>query len=132
MDTGEIISTNLKAWMNSSPDFNTLKKVSVKARVGFGTVQRAWNGKGNTTIQNLESIAAVFKRRPEDLLRVDYGSAANITPMPSAREPDALPPRLAELLELARQINETGQIELLGQARMLAHLYPKAKANRAN
>lgn len=132
MNISEIISCNLKAWMEASQDLKTLKKVSQKAHVGFGTVQRAWNGSGNTTIQNLESIAGAFKKRAEDLLRLDYNGAANITPMPTAREPDALPPRLAELLEMAQRINETGQIELLGQARMLAHLYPRAKANHAN
>lgn len=131
MNASEIISSNLAKWMKDNPSLDTLKKVAAKAGVGYGTVRRAKNGDGNTTIENLESIAAAFKKRPEDLLRLDY-DPAKVTPIFAMREPDPLPGRLQELLDLARQINDQGQTELVGQARMLAHLYPRAKANHAN
>lgn len=54
--------------MASSPDRDTLVKVAKAAKVGFGTVQRAKNGDGNLTVQNLALIAAAFHRKPGDLL----------------------------------------------------------------
>ena len=129
MDIIARISRNLTYWMGQHPDMNTLKKVSARSGVGFGTVQRAKNGDGNITVRNLEAIAKVFRRPVEELMGLTYGST-NVTPM-LAREPPALPPRMAELLDLASQANERGQMELIGQARMLAHLYP-AKAKRVN
>lgn len=68
MDVSQIIAYHLTALMASSPDRDTLAKVAKAAKVGFGTVQRAKNGDGNLTVQNLAQIAAAFHRKPGDLL----------------------------------------------------------------
>jgi transcriptional regulator with XRE-family HTH domain len=68
MDIRATVSRNLSAWMSGNANLDTLKKIAAKSGVGFGTVQRAKNGDGNTTIQNLELIAKAFRRRAIDLL----------------------------------------------------------------
>jgi len=81
MDTARIISHHLKALMESYPERDTLAKVSKAAKVGFGTVQRARNGDGNLTVQNLDMIARAFRRTARDLLAEpveEYGPAAQV------------------------------------------------------
>lgn len=68
MDISTVIAKNLSAWMAATPSLDTIKKVSDKSKVGFGTVQRAKNGDGNITVANLLSIARAFGRLPEELL----------------------------------------------------------------
>lgn len=68
MDISTVIAKNLSAWMAATPSLDTIKKLSDKSKVGFGTVQRAKNGDGNITVANLLSIARAFGRLPEDLL----------------------------------------------------------------
>ena len=126
MEISAIIAANLDAWMQDTPALNTIKKVSARANVGFGTVRRARIGDGNTTIQNLEAIAKAFQRRPEDLLVVPGGTL---------NEPAAVyevtPPLIAELLDIAQSMNERGQIELIGRAKEVARQHPRAKSKRA-
>lgn len=69
MDISKIIAANLSAWMDGHKTLDTLKKLSAKSGVGFGTVRRAKSGDGNTTIQNLAAIAEAFKRPVTDLLQ---------------------------------------------------------------
>ena len=57
MEISQIISRNLTELMASYPGRETLAKVARAAHVGFGTVQRARNGDGNLTVQNLDLIA---------------------------------------------------------------------------
>jgi transcriptional regulator with XRE-family HTH domain len=116
--------------MDTTPALDTLKKVAAKSGVGFGTVQRARNGDGNTTIQNLTAIARAFRRRPEDLLlNVDYSTDANVKRL-TACEPEPQAPLIAELVAIAERMSERGQAQLIERAEMLAQKYPKAKANR--
>lgn len=68
MDICTIISTNLTVWMENHPSLNTLKKISAKSGVGFGTVQRVSNGNGNPTISNLEAIAGAFGKTAIELI----------------------------------------------------------------
>lgn len=68
MDISQRIAQNLSAWMASTRGRETLMQVSKASGVGFGTVQRARNGEGNLTVQNLEMIAAAFRRPAVDLL----------------------------------------------------------------
>ena len=68
MDISQRIAQNLSAWMASTRGRETLMLVSKASGVGFGTVQRARNGEGNLTVQNLEMIAAAFRRQAVDLL----------------------------------------------------------------
>jgi transcriptional regulator with XRE-family HTH domain len=130
MDITKIIAANLDAWMASSSNLTTIKKVAARAGVGFGTVRRARNGDGNTTIQNLDAIARAFKRHPTDLLQTNQPYPINATVIDvGAREP---PPLIGELLVVAAQINDRGLAELLGRAKELAAQHPKIlKANAA-
>lgn len=57
-------------------------------------------------------------------------SSANVVALHTMEQPP-LPPLIAELLDLASKTSERGQIELIGQARMLSNYYP-AKANHSN
>lgn len=54
MDIARVIAHNLSAWMAASANLGTLKALSKASGVGFGTIQRARNGDGNITVQNLE------------------------------------------------------------------------------
>lgn len=121
------ISANLSAWMSVSESLDSIKKVSVRSKVGFGTVQRTKNGDGNPTITNLCDIAHAFGRRVEDLLALPE-QAKNVVSF-SANEPQAqiYSPIERELLELAGAMNEQGKWQLIGMAKVLAHEYPRKK-----
>lgn len=133
MEITDYISANLGEWMSASPNLDTLKKVAARAGVGFGTVRRARNGDGNTTIKNLTAIARAFGRTIEDLLRapVTYKEGGMVTPL-LVQQPVAPPPLIAELVTVAETINDRGQAELIGRAKELALLHPRSKPNRAN
>lgn len=125
-----IIAANLSDWMKTSQTLDTIKKVAARSGAGFGTVQRAKNGDGNTTIQNLELRALVFGRHTEDLIRqASYGKAATISTL-SAQEPAPTAPLIAELVSIAERISDRGQAELIGRAKEVALLHPRAKPNR--
>lgn len=133
MEITDHIAANLDAWMAASPNLDTLKKVAARAGVGFGTVRRARNGDGNTTIKNLTAIARAFGRHIEDLLRAPsaYAKGGMVTALP-AQQPVAQPPLLAELITVAETISDRGRAELIGRAKELALLHPRAKPNRAS
>lgn len=98
MDIARVIAQNLSAWMNASANLGTLKALSKASGVGFGTIQRARNGDGNITVQNLEAIARAFKRTAIDLLAApdtEYSSAPPVSPL-VAQEP---PPDEREILQ---------------------------------
>ena len=129
MDITATIAENLNAWMQASPTLDTIKRVAARSGVGFGTVRRARNGDGNTTIQNLAAIARAFGRSTEDLIRpTHYSQADNITRL-SVQEPRT-PPLMAELMAIAETISDRGQAELIGRAHEIARLHPRAKAKR--
>lgn len=132
MDITKVIAENLDAWMASTTNLTTIKKVATRAGVGFGTVRRARNGDGNITVKNLDDIARAFKRRPEDLLRADqpYPLSDKVIDM-GVREA-SVAPLITELLVVAELINDRGVAELIGRAKELAAQHPKAKANHAN
>lgn len=132
MDITDHIASNLDTWMASTPNLDTLKKVSSKSGVGFGTVRRARNGDGNTTIKNLTAIAKAFGRSIEEPLRAptDYAKGGMVTDLP-ARQP-VIPPLVAELIAVAETISDRGQAELIGRAKELALHHPRSKGNRAS
>lgn len=132
MDITDHIASNLDTWMTSTPNLDTLKKVAARSGVGFGTVQRARNGDGNTTIKNLTAIAKAFNRSIEELLRspTDYAKGGMVTDLP-ARQP-VIPPLISELIAVAETISDRGQAELIGRAKELALHHPRSKGNRAN
>jgi transcriptional regulator with XRE-family HTH domain len=80
MDITQTIAKNLQAWMRDSRDLQTIKALAKKSGVGFGTAQRARNGIGNTTIQNLDAIAKTFGRHVADLIQsepIEYPPASS-------------------------------------------------------
>lgn len=87
MDIAQVIAQNLAMWMEASANLGTLKALSRASGVGFGTVQRARNGDGNITAQNLEALARAFKRSAADLLTpADVPYPATSPPHPLAAE----------------------------------------------
>lgn len=143
MDITKAISVNLSAWMEGTPGLDTIKKLSAKSHVGFGTVQRAKNGDGNITVQNLEAIARAFGRHATDLIAHPANpyaaSASERQPLIAAENkvarlmpPDPLGDYLRELTALATAMSDEGRWQLIGQAKLLASTHPKAKANPAS
>lgn len=127
------IAENLNAWMAANPALDTIKKVSAKSHVGFGTVQRARNGDGNTTIQNLEAIAAAFRRSVDDLIRSpSIDTTGNVTPLMVMREPAPLPYLVQQIADVAQTMNDVGQARLLERAEQLRDQYPPAMKNHSN
>ncbi len=137
MDVSTHIAKTLTLWMSQNPGLDTLKKVSARSGVGFGTVQRAKNGDGNTTVKNLALIAKAFGRPVEDLIGIvdgeipaSYLAAADSTKM-TTQEPQAAPyltERLKELIELTKTMSDEGQAILLGRAQEIALRYPQEKS----
>ena len=130
MEITAIIAANLSDWMKTSQTLDTIKKVAARSGAGFGTVRRAKNGEGNTTIQNLELIARAFGRPTEDLIRqASYAKAGTVSAL-AAQEPATVAPLIAELVSIAERISDRGQAELIGRAKEVALLHPRAKPNR--
>lgn len=134
MDIAKTISTNLTAWMDSSKDLDTIKKVEEKSGVGFGTVRRTKKGDANITVEKLTLIAWAFKRHPAELLIDKELSGVyalpNPPPAPQANEPEApnivtFPdPLLVELQTIAAKISPAGLNRLIERAAQLAEDYP--------
>lgn len=116
VEISQIISRNLTELMASYPGRETLAKVAKAAHVGFGTVQRARNGDGNLTVQNLDLIARAFRRTAKDLLAEpvdEYELAAPVTVL-TAQEP---PVEERELLQGYRDASQEVREILLDLAR---------------
>lgn len=127
--------------MKTAPGLDTIKKISMKSGVGFGTVRRARNGDGNITVTNLAAIAHAFGRQAVELITpASAGYAA--TPSREALMVAENIPRIPkhdphgdycrELIALTDAMNDQGRWQLIGQAKLLATSHPKAKANPAN
>ena len=96
--TNEIVTENLKRWMDASANLKTQAALARAARIGQSYISRILRGEGNPTVTILESIARAFKRQPIDLLTepgTKYSAAPPSPPPPTMREP---PPEEGELL----------------------------------
>lgn len=127
MDISQTIARNLGSWMAERADRDTIKKVSIASGVGFGTVQRARNGQGNITVQNLEAIAKAFRRSPIDLLCLPIEAYSTEAPKSSPAMQQATPvlalpedPDIAEVAKLMRGMNVAGKARVVGFARSMA------------
>jgi hypothetical protein len=119
MDITQIIAGNLTDWMAKNPHLDTIDKVRKRAQVGFGTVRRAKNGDGNTTIQNLASIAKAFGRRAEDLLVLPEGVACFPAQEPAAVayvHPHPIVRQVATLMESADEAGKGMALMAVAQA----------------
>lgn len=121
------ISKNLAAWMSTSQNLDTIKKVAAKSHVGFGTIRRVRNGDGNPTITNLCDIAKAFGRPLEDLI-TPANSIENIVEIKSSEliAPNNSP-AICELIDLANMMDESSQWQLIGMAKLLAKAPPQQK-----
>lgn len=68
MDIKRIIASNLAARMAESPSLDTLKKLSARSGVSYGTIQRARSAEANLTLENLAGIASAFGCTVADLI----------------------------------------------------------------
>ncbi len=127
MDIAKIIAINLAQWMAPPSKLDTLKKVAARSGVGFGTVQRAKNGEGNITVQNLVAIAQAFNRPVEGLLRLPEG-VADLAHHEGRSRSNAL---VDEIMGLIERLDEDGQWLIKGQALLLLSHHAKEK-NRAS
>jgi hypothetical protein len=109
MDITQIIAGNLTDWMAKNPHLDTLDKVRKRAQIGFGTVQRAKNVDGNTTIQNLAAIAKAFGRRVEDLLVLPEGVTCLHLEQPAPPAYLHPHPIVREVIALMESADEAGK-----------------------
>lgn len=116
MDISKVISANLSAWMDASPNLKTIKALAKASQVGFGTVQRAKNGDGNITVQNLEAIARAFRRRGVDLMSDGKAAYPPAVPVHLAVQ-EAPPPDERELLQGYRDASPDVREIMLDAAR---------------
>jgi transcriptional regulator with XRE-family HTH domain len=72
LDTKKILQENLKALLETRPETSRLN-LSREMRVGDGTLGSIQYGKGNPTLQVLETIAQFFELETWQLLSPDLG-----------------------------------------------------------
>lgn len=114
--TNEIVTENLKRWMDASENLKTQAALARAARVGQSYVSRILRGEANPTVSLLESIARAFRRKPIDLLAATdtaYSTAQPISP-PVAQEP---PPDERELVQGYRDASPEVREIMLDAAR---------------
>lgn len=87
--TNEIVTENLKRWMDASENLKTQAALARAARVGQSYVSRILRGEANPTVSLLESIARAFRRKPVDLLIAPSAENLAAPPVlsPAAQEP---------------------------------------------
>ncbi len=132
MDVSQIIAYHLKALMASSPDRDTLAKVAKAAKVGFGTVQRAKNGDGNLTVQNLALIAAAFHRKPGDFLVQPLDRYSTVAPIQTLQQVSEPPMDERDLLQGYRDASDEVReimLELARKATKKKDFDPRSETN---
>jgi len=94
----EIVTENLKLWMDASRNLKTQEAVARASKVGQSHISRILRGEANPTVSILEAIARAFKRKPADLLAAPGTEHSAAPPGASftAQEP---PPDENELLQ---------------------------------
>ncbi len=121
MRANEIVTENLKHWMDASKNLQTQEALARVSKVGQSHISRILRGEANPTVSIIESIARAFKRQVTDLLTApgaEY-SAAPPGVSPSAQEP---PPDERELLQGYRvatpEVREIMLVAARGAAKM--------------
>ncbi len=126
MDIKLIVSRNISRLMSQSQTLDTVKKVSARAGIGFGTVRRARNGDGNTTVENLAAIARAFGVKPEDLLRdLDAEDQPEVVQMPIAAVSQRQK-KINTIAGLLETIDDTGIAIVFDKCRDIAKEFPYA------
>lgn len=111
--------------MSQSQTLDTVKKVSARSGVGFGTVRRAKNGDGNITVDNLSAIAKAFG--VDISYMVSNGTASDLSDSVIKIKPKSARHRRIETIHgLIDEINETGLAVVLDKCRDVIKEYPVA------
>lgn len=124
-----------KAMRDFRPGGITQPELAELSGVPQPTISRTLKGKSTPETKTLIKLAKTLKCT----LGGYTGTAAahkayattNVRDL-KTKEPDALPPQVAEILKLAKAMTPAGQYVLLGNAQQIAKAYPKAKANRSS
>lgn len=123
MDIKLIVAQNLSRLMSQSQTLDTVKKVSARSGVGFGTVRRAKNGDGNITVDNLSAIAKAFG--VDISYMVSTGTASDSSDsVIKIRPRSARHKRIETIYGLIDEINETGLAVVLDKCRDVIKEYP--------
>lgn len=98
MRANEIVTENLKLWMEASRSIKTQEALARASKVGQSHISRILRGEANPAVSILESIARAFKRKLVDLLTAPGAEHSAAPPGLSftAQEP---PPDENELLQ---------------------------------
>lgn len=80
-----VVSRKLNKLMERSPSLNTLEKVAKASGLGYGTVRRAKNGEGNSTLKTLQALADAFRVRLDEITRDDDVLPPSTEPTPVQR-----------------------------------------------
>ena len=124
MDIKLVVAQNLGKLMSDSQSLDTVKKVSARSGVGFGTVRRARNGDGNTTVENIAAIAKAFGVKACDLLS-EPGKSESALPAPIKMIPKSTrQTRVENIGQLVNATNETGLAIILDKCREIVKEYP--------
>lgn len=89
MRINQIVTENLKHWMDASENLKTQPALARAAKVGQSHISRILRGEANPTVSTLESIARAFRRKPIDLLAAPSTTYSDALPSGShvAQEP---------------------------------------------
>ena len=116
MRANEIVTENLKRWMDASRNLKTQEAVARASRVGQSHISRILRGEANPTVVILESIARAFKRKPIDLLTAP-GTEFPAAPPGASFTAQELPPDESELLQGFRAASPEAREIMLVAAR---------------
>ena len=111
--------------MTNSQTLDTVKKVSARSGVGFGTVRRAKNGDGNITVENLSAIARAFGVDISYMV-TDEKSENLMPPIIQMKPRSARNKRVETIHALMDKTNETGLAVILDKCREVSKEYPIA------
>ncbi len=89
MRANEIVTENLKLWMEASRNLKTQEAVARASKVGQSHISRILRGEANPTVSILESIAHAFRRKAVDLLTAPGEHSAPPVNHYLAQEPTA-------------------------------------------
>lgn len=124
MDIKLVVAQNLSRLMDQSQTLDTIKKLSSRSGVGYGTIRRAKNGDGNTTIENLVEIAKAFGLKASDLLR-DQTEDQALAPVAVTIKPKSeRQKRIDAIKSYVEATDDTGLAIILDKCRDVSVEYP--------
>ena len=134
MDIKLVVAQNLSRLMDQSQTLDTIKKLSSRSGVGYGTIRRAKNGDGNTTIENLVEIAKAFGLKASDLLRDQTEDQTFSAPVAVTIKPKSeRQKRIDAIKSYVEATDDTGLAVILDKCRDVSVEYPvRAKQTQSS